>query len=140
MSPEALLNALAGNCLELLGANFVGLYVHGSYALGGFNPLKSDLDYIIVCDREPDGAKKRRIMDATIAYARFAPAKGLEMHLMLREDCLTYRHPPRFLLHYSPRTPVRISPTLRATWRVCRAVISTLARILRLCTPADGAS
>lgn len=102
MSPEALLNALTGRYQELLGENFVGLYVHGSYAMGGFNPLKSDLDYIIVCGREPDAATKRCIMDATIAYMQFAPAKGLEMHLMLREDCLAYRHPPRFLLHYSP--------------------------------------
>ena len=102
MSPEELLKALAGRYLELLGENFVGLYVHGSYAMGGFNPEKSDLDYIIVCDREPDAATKRCILDATVAYMQLAPAKGLEMHLMLREDCLAYRHPPRFLAHYSP--------------------------------------
>lgn len=102
MSPEALLAALAGRYSELLGENFTGLYVHGSYAMGGFNPLKSDLDYIIVCNREPDAATKRCIMDDTVAYMQFAPAKGLEMHLMLRDDCLTYRHPSRFLLHYSP--------------------------------------
>lgn len=78
MSPEAplnALNALTGRCTELLCKNFDGLHAHGSYAMGGFNPTKRDLDYIIVCSREPDAATKRCIMDAAIAYMQFAPAK-----------------------------------------------------------------
>lgn len=73
MSPEALLNALTGRCMELPGKNFAGLYAHGSYAMGGFNPMRCDLYY--VCIREPDAATKRCIMDTTIAYMQFAPAK-----------------------------------------------------------------
>lgn len=75
MSPEALLNALTGRCMELPGKNFAGLYAHGSYAMGGFNPMKRDLDYIIAFSREPDAATKRCIMGAAIAYMQFAPAK-----------------------------------------------------------------
>lgn len=101
MTPEKLLNNLAERYAEILGPHFVGMYVHGSYALGCFNPEKSDLDYIIVCDNEPGEGGRRAIMDATLAFERAAPAKGLEMHLMRADDCRTYVHPPRFLGHYS---------------------------------------
>ena len=49
MSPEKLIDRLTDRCREILGGDFVGLYVHGSYAMGCFNPEKSDIDYIIVC-------------------------------------------------------------------------------------------
>ena len=102
MTPEALLNRLCDAYEAALGNNFAGMYVHGSYAMGCFNPKKSDLDYILVCRDEPADEVKRRILDATAAGTAFAPAKGLEMHLMRLEDCRVYRHPPYFALHYSP--------------------------------------
>lgn len=101
MEAAILLEMLGKRYSELLGANFVGLYVHGSYAMGCFNTAKSDLDYIVVCEAEPDAEVKKRIMDVTIAYERFGPAKGFEMHLMRRSDCENYVHPPYFCLHYS---------------------------------------
>lgn len=101
MSPEELPEKLAKRYADILGPHFVGMYVHGSCALGCFNPSKSDLDYIIVCDNEPDSMTRRAIMDATLAYSHVAPAKGLEMHLMHVDDCRAYVHPPRFLGHYS---------------------------------------
>ena len=101
MEIKRLIDVLTERYQEILGDNFVGLYVHGSYAMSGFNPLKSDLDYIIVCSSVPDIAVKKAIMDTTIAFERMAPAKGLEMHLMLRESCAVVSWPPRFELHYS---------------------------------------
>ncbi len=102
MNAAELLKNLSRRYEAILGPNFVGMYVHGSYAMGCFNPLKSDLDYIIVCDSVPDISVKMAIMDATVAYDRLAPAKGLEMHLMLRKDCSSVSYPPKFELHYSP--------------------------------------
>ena len=80
----------------------MGLYVHGSVALGCFQQKSSDIDYVCVVESEPDDAAKRRLMDETIALEAFAPETGLEMHVLLREDCLHPRHPVRFSLHYSP--------------------------------------
>ena len=101
MKPEILIENLVSRYREILSDNFIGMYVHGSYAMGCFNNAKSDLDYIIVCENEPDADAKKSIMDVTIAYERLAPAKGLEMHLMRRCDCEKYVHPPYFCLHYS---------------------------------------
>lgn len=101
MNAEILLKRLAARYADILGRNFIGMYVHGSYAMGCFNPLKSDLDFIIVCDEIPLDTQKKAIMDTTVAFERFAPAKGLEMHVMLRGDCTAPGHPARFELHYS---------------------------------------
>lgn len=102
MDTKIILDGICGRYREILKDNFVGMYVHGSLAMDGFNPCKSDIDFIIVCEREPEGEVKRNIVDATIAYMAIAPAKGLEMHLMLREDCKSSSYPPRFVLHWSP--------------------------------------
>ena len=102
MNADILLKTLAARYSEILGDNFVGMYAHGSYAMGCFNPLKSDLDYIIVCNTVPDISVKKAIIDTTVAFERLAPAKGLEMHVMLKENCLHVSYPPKFELHYSP--------------------------------------
>lgn len=102
MNPEQLLNLLLARYREIIGDNLVGMYIHGSYAMSGFNPDKSDLDYILVCEQEPEDHVKRNIMDATFAYQLQAPAKGLEMHLVQRSDVMNPVWPPRFLLHASP--------------------------------------
>jgi len=101
MNAATLLDTLCRRYNDILGSNFIGMYVHGSYAMGCFNPLKSDLDYIIVCEDVPGDSEKKAIMDTTIAFERFAPAKGLEMHVILRRDCTEVCYPPRFELHYS---------------------------------------
>jgi len=33
---------------KILGNNLVGIYLHGSAAMGCFNPKKSDLDLILI--------------------------------------------------------------------------------------------
>jgi len=48
MKPEILIKSLASRYREILSDNFIGMYVHGSYAMGCFNNAKSDLDYIIL--------------------------------------------------------------------------------------------
>jgi hypothetical protein len=53
----------------VLGSHFVGMYLYGSLALGGFDPSTSDIDFIVVTDKElPDS-----IVDALEGmHARFA--------------------------------------------------------------------
>ena len=99
---ENLLRCLASRYTEILKGNLVGFYLHGSYAMSGFDPSKSDLDFLLVCETEPNAAAKKCILDATFAYMLVGPAKGLEMHVVLSEDVLNPTYPPRFVLHASP--------------------------------------
>lgn len=102
MNTDLILRGLVSRYKEILGENYIGLYVHGSMCMSGFNPKKSDIDYIIVCESVPTDIQKRAVMDATMAYAHLAPAKGLEMHLVLKNDCANFAYPPHFELHFSP--------------------------------------
>jgi 8-oxo-dGTP pyrophosphatase MutT (NUDIX family) len=47
---EALLRALLAGVREVLGERLVGVYVHGSLASGDFDPLRSDIDFLVVTD------------------------------------------------------------------------------------------
>ena len=53
-TPYPQINALLGHLLieaqRVLGEGFVGLYLHGSLACGGFNPETSDIDFLVVTE------------------------------------------------------------------------------------------
>lgn len=101
MDHREILDRLTEAYERILQENFVGLYVHGSIALGCFNPVKSDIDYVCVVREEPDDEAKKRIMQETLRLDAYAPEKGLEMHILRLKDCLQPVHPSYFCLHYS---------------------------------------
>ncbi|QFY10183.1 hypothetical protein GBF35_29280 [Nonomuraea phyllanthi] len=43
---------------EIFGPRLVGVYLHGSAVLGGFNPQRSDVDLLVVC-QDPMTAEQR---------------------------------------------------------------------------------
>lgn len=47
-----LLDTLLQDTKNLLGKQFVGLYLHGSLAAGGFDPLRSDIDFMTATQDE----------------------------------------------------------------------------------------
>ncbi len=49
---NALLEALLSGAQSVLGQRFVGLYLYGSLASGGFNPATSDIDFLVVTTDE----------------------------------------------------------------------------------------
>src|SRR5205809_2048336 len=48
---------------RLLGQNLLGIYLHGSLALGGFQPSRSDIDVIVVTVQRIDLETKRRSIE-----------------------------------------------------------------------------
>ena len=42
-------------CLDCMGGNLVGVYLHGSAAMGCFHPARSDLDYLVVLGAQVKG-------------------------------------------------------------------------------------
>lgn len=53
---DDLLNRLLPETQALLGDRFVGMYLHGSLALGDFDPDRSDIDFVVVTDGDPPPA------------------------------------------------------------------------------------
>lgn len=47
-----LVDTLKSAVESVLGHAFVGMYLHGSLANGGFDPMRSDIDFVVVTDSE----------------------------------------------------------------------------------------
>jgi len=97
----ALLAQLAGRFRQVLGENLVGIYLHGSLAMGCFNPRTSDVDFIVVVSRKLDAAARRAVIAFILELAEQAPPKGLEFSIVTLEAARRFVHPTPFELHYS---------------------------------------
>ncbi len=86
---------------EILKGKLTGIYLHGSAAMGCFQPKKSDLDYIVVVSGILTETEKREYMDRILDLDADGPAKGIEMSIVRREVCNPFVYPTPFLLHYS---------------------------------------
>jgi predicted nucleotidyltransferase len=96
-----LLNALTEQFIITLQSNLVGIYLHGSLAMGGFNPLSSDIDFLVVVQRKLNAAAKQQIIDFILPLAEEAPTKGLEFSIILLKDLEHFIYPTPFELHFS---------------------------------------
>jgi predicted nucleotidyltransferase len=97
----------------LLGANLVGVYLHGSLALGSFNPARSDVDLLVVTRRRV--AAESRVPLAAVLLRTSADDRKLEIDFMTAGDLRPWRYPPPFDFHYgeSQRTRFERSPMPR---------------------------
>lgn len=86
---------------DIFKNNLVGIYLHGSYAMGCFHPEKSDLDLLLVVDGDIPDLQKQSFMENVIRMNEEAPAKGIELSIVKREVCNPFVYPTPFVLHFS---------------------------------------
>ena len=58
--------------------DLTGIYLHGSLAMGCFNPNKSDIDLIIVIKNNMTDIQKLQFMNHVVELNKIAPSKGIE--------------------------------------------------------------
>ncbi len=83
----------------LLGSQLVGVYLHGSAVLGGFDARRSDVDIVAVTDGPMTAAQQAAATDALSDHSLPCPAHGLELSVVTTEVA---KHPtaePAFELH-----------------------------------------
>ena len=102
MPYQNLISAFVSAVKEIIGDKLTGIYLHGSLAMGCFNPEKSDIDLIIVIEDSISDEQKMKFMERIVALNEQAPAKGLEMSIVLRKYCSHFIYPTPFELHFSP--------------------------------------
>lgn len=101
LQTDSLLWEFVKESKNILQDNLVGIYLHGSLAMGCFHPGKSDIDLITVVDRPLTDTVKRAYMDMVVGCNASGPAKGIEMSIVLREVCSPFVYPTPFELHFS---------------------------------------
>lgn len=118
MEYQELLNDFVNMCREVMGADrgvypaegesgrlksrLTGIYLHGSMAMGCFNPEKSDIDIIVVIEGEISDRQRLRFMEQVVRLNERAPAKGLELSIVNRKYCKPFVYPTPYELHFSP--------------------------------------
>lgn len=90
----------------LLGDQLVGMYLHGSMAMGSFYLEHSDIDLLVVC-REPLG---HDVQDAIMEelLRRSNHPSPLELHIVTQKALCQQAYPLPFELHYSEQWRERI--------------------------------
>lgn len=102
MATKQLLDNIVNGYKTILKDNLVGIYLHGSFVLGSYNPNVSDLDYIIVVKQALSSEKKKELMDLTVnQLIPLAPKKGLEFHILLLSETRKAKPPIHFDFAFS---------------------------------------
>jgi predicted nucleotidyltransferase len=101
MESQELLDKLVEYSCHIFENNLVGIYLHGSMAMGCFNGMKSDMDILVVVENAITDLQKKMFMDVIVALNDNAPAKGIEMSLVKSEYCKNFVYPTPFDLHFS---------------------------------------
>lgn len=96
-----LLNKITHTSKQIFGEKLVGIYLHGSIAMGCFNPEKSDIDLVFVIEKEITDEEKLDFMNVIVKLNESAPKKGLELSIVKREVCQPFIYPTPFELHFS---------------------------------------
>lgn len=107
---------LTGAFLGILGANLVGVYLHGSLAMGCFNPRQSDLDLLVVTARPLSPEAKPQLGRLMLA-ASGAP-HAVELSVLSQSDLEPWKHPAGFSFHYSETWRDETQQQLSGTWRL----------------------
>jgi streptomycin 3"-adenylyltransferase len=96
-----LLDEIVASMKRLLGDNLVGVYLHGSLAMGSFNPNSSDVDFLVVTKTKLSPELRRSLATSMIELTKHAPAKGIEMSVFTLEALRNFMYPTPYEFHFS---------------------------------------
>ncbi len=103
---------LVADLRETLGGNLVGVYLHGSLALGGFSPDHSDVDLLVVTGDQTTTAAKRGLLQMPLRAS--GDPVDIEISLVRRDQLNPWRHPTPFDLHFSESHRAEVERELKA--------------------------
>ena len=87
---------------EELGDNLAGIYLHGSLAMGCFNPATSDIDLlIVVCDKLKREVSQRLAKKVVAFHDSLPNPRGIELSIVLKTYLKSFVYPTPFEFHYS---------------------------------------
>lgn len=93
------INNLLAAFKQTLDENLIGIYLHGSLAMGCFNPARSDIDLLVVIQHSMSIETKRDIAQ-TLLTGSLSPLP-VEISFLVEPDVHLFEHPLPFDLHYS---------------------------------------
>lgn len=99
--------------IQTFGDNLIGVYVHGSLALGCFCWDNSDIDFIVVLKNAPTLDTKEEYIVGLLHINKNCPPKGLEMSIVLERYTHQFVYPTPYELHFSNRYLTQCTENIR---------------------------
>lgn len=99
---QPFLDRIVQGMRTILADNLIGIYLHGSLAMGEFNPRMSDVDFLVVACEPLDLPAKQALVSFTLELAPDAPPKGIEFSVVLLRYTRDFVYPTPFEFHASP--------------------------------------
>lgn len=94
---------IAAAVVDVLGDDLLGLYLYGSAVAGGLH-RDSDIDVFAVVDRSLDGDVRTTLADSLLRlsgrWPRSGPARPVELTVVVHDDLVPWRFPPRVNFGY----------------------------------------
>ena len=84
---------------QILSDDIVGFYLHGSLAMGGFNPKNSDVDILVVTKNFIKVDVKRKLAKLFLKHSK-SPFP-IEISILNKNQLENWNHPCPFDFHYS---------------------------------------
>ncbi|MGE6491928.1 aminoglycoside adenylyltransferase domain-containing protein [Exiguobacterium sp. NPDC077395] len=75
------------------------IYIHGSLAMGGFHPKRSDVDLLLVVSNALTREERQKLIDCCLSYSN--EPYPLELSIMTTAQLKDWCHPSPFEFHYS---------------------------------------
>ncbi|KQY84163.1 DNA polymerase [Paenibacillus sp. Root52] len=105
MNTQALLDKIVTLFREELKGNLIGVYLHGSLAMGCFNPTKSDIDFLVVVKEKLTPVNNSRIAKIALSLhdemSVMFNERGIEFTIILEIYLKPFVYPTPFEFHYS---------------------------------------
>jgi streptomycin 3"-adenylyltransferase len=96
---ENYFNNLTDTIRAITEDNFLGIYIHGSLAIGGFNPNRSDVDLLVVLKNSLDIATQCKL--AKFLLANSNDPYPIEISFLTQNQLNNWTHPCPYEFHYS---------------------------------------
>lgn len=101
---------------EIEQDNLIGVYLHGSLAMGCFHPRQSDLDLLVLIQQPPSSDRIHAWAQQSL-LSSCAPAP-LELSVLTRAQYMPWRYPTPFTFHFSEAWRSALLAALSdGTWR-----------------------
>ncbi|ART77029.1 hypothetical protein B4U37_13660 [Sutcliffiella horikoshii] len=96
---ESYFNKLTNTIKAITDENFVGIYIHGSLAMGGFNPDQSDVDLLVIVKNSLDIPTQCELAKFLLANSNYP--YPIEISFLTQDQLKNWTHPSPYEFHYS---------------------------------------
>ncbi|MGE7978942.1 aminoglycoside adenylyltransferase domain-containing protein [Psychrobacillus sp. NPDC093200] len=96
---KAFIRQVIGQIQKIVDENNVGYYLHGSLAIGGFNPSRSDIDILVVTKKALSFQEKLSLTELFLKISN--NPYPIEISFMNRSQLENWDYPPSYDYHFS---------------------------------------